>query len=279
MKRITNTGVVLALLLICGCMTRNRSISNSGYPGPYNYGEPAHRELDEFDVLGIARDQEVSEEEIAKASAQAQRVGIGCGKTILLIQSGAVYPDGPMIVELEKNFHVVPFTGVADEPKIEALNQRRVRTRNAVIITDGGNPTTVPLSAENYETKKPEGRETPNYSRFLRLAAARAGAETIICYWGILETENERMATKTISWVPGASWVVPDEREHLRIRIKMALVDVKSGSWTVLSPDPLEAKAWSASSRREAVDQKQVESLKAKAYQATVARLMAQNVD
>ena len=59
----------------------------------------------------------------------------------------------------------------------------------------------------------------------------------------------------------------------------MAVVDVRSGSWTVLSPDPIEARAFSASSRREVVDQKQVESLKTKAYQAAVARLVTQNVD
>jgi len=278
MKTITNIIAVVAVLLTCGCMTKTRSISNSGYSAPCSYDAPAHRELDEFDVLGIERDQAVSEEEIARASAQAQHVGIKPGKTILLIQSGAIYPDGPMLSELEKNFHVVPFTGVAEEPKTETFDQTRVRTRNAVIITDAGR-STVPLSAERYETKKPQKAETSNYSRFLRLAAARAGAETIICYWGILESENERMATKTISWLPGASWVVPDEREHLRIRVKMAVVDVRSGSWTVLSPDPIEARALSASSRREVVDQKQVEFLKAKAYQAAVARLMTQNVD
>jgi hypothetical protein len=279
MKRITNIGVLAALLLAGGCATKSRSISNSGYPGPYNFAEPPHRELDEFDVLGIERDQAISEEEIAKASAQAQRVGIKKGNTILLIQSGAIYPDGPMVTALEKSFHVIPFSGVAADPKSESSEQRRERTRNAVIITDSGSSTTVPLSAEKYETKKPVEKEAASYSRFLRLAAARAGAEAIICYWGILESEDERLVTKTISWLPGASWVVPDEREHLRIRIKMAVVDVRTGSWTILSPEPLETKAWSASSRRAAVDQKAVESMKAKAYQATVARLMAQNTD
>jgi hypothetical protein len=184
-----------------------------------------------------------------------------------------------MIAELEKNFHVVPFSGVPDEPKRESFDHIRTRNRNAVIITEPGSSAALPISAERYETRKPGEAATANYSRFLRLAAARAGAGTVICYWGILETENERLATKTISWLPGGSWVLPDEKEHLRIRIKMALVDVRTGSWTVLSPEPIEAKALSAASRREAVDQMKVEALKAKAYQATVARLMAQNVD
>lgn len=278
MKKVIMIGAALLILTAGGCATRSRSISNSGYEPNYTYGEPAHRELDEFDVLGIERDQAISEEEIARASAQAQRVGIKKGATILVIQSGAIYPDGPMVKELEKDFHVVPFSGIAAEPRAESVEGLRSRTRNAVIITDSGN-STIPLSAEKYETKKPAEKEKGTYSRFLRLAAARAGAESVICYWGILESANERMVTKTISWLPGASWVVPDEREHLRIRIKMAVVDVKTGSWTVLSPDPLEEKAWSASSRRETVDQKMVEAMKAKAYVMTVARLKEQNVE
>ena len=278
MKKTTIISAILLTILAAGCATHSRSISNSGYQPENVYSGPPPRELDEFDVLGIERDREISEEEIARASAQAQRVGLKKGETILLIQSGAVYPDGPMVKELEKDFHVVPFSGVAAEPKPESAAGLRSRTRNAIIVTDSGN-STVPLSAERYETKKPAEKEQGSYSRFLRLAAARAGAGTIVCYWGILESENERLVTKTISWLPGASWVVPDEREHLRIRIKMAVVDVKTGSWTVLSPDPLEEKAWSASSRRAAVDQKKVETMKAKAYAMTVARLKEQNVD
>ncbi len=279
MKNMILIGSALLILVAGGCATSSRTISNSGYQPPdLAYAGPPPRELDEFDVLGIEREQAISEEEIARASEQARHVGIQKGKTILLIQSGAMYPDGPMVTELEKTFHVVPFSGVAAEPKVEVHEQWRSRTRNAVIITESGN-STIPLSAEKYETKKPAEKEKGSYSRFLRLAAARAGAEAIICYWGILESENERMVTKTISWLPGASWVVPDEREHLRIRIKMAVVDVKTGSWTVLSPEPLEEKTWSASSRRAAVDQKAVESMKAKAYQMTVARLMAENTN
>ena len=109
---------------------------------------------------------------------------------------------------------------------------------------------------------KSRSKEVSSYSRFLRLAAARIerGGNYVIGDAG--RSEDERLVTKTISWLPGASWVVPDEREHLRIRIKMAVVDVRTGSWTMLSPEPFETKAWSTSSRREVVDQKAVESMK-----------------
>ena len=87
MKRITNISIVAALLVVSGCATKSRSISNSGYPGPYNIAEPAHRELDEFDVLGIERNQAISGRNCQSEGAQAQRVGVKKGNTILLIQS------------------------------------------------------------------------------------------------------------------------------------------------------------------------------------------------
>jgi len=273
-KSIYVTAIII--LFATGCAS-TRSISNSGYEARNSYTPPP-RELNEFDVLGIEPDKAVSEEDIAKAGERAQRVALKPRETILLVQSGSEYPDGPMVSELQKAYHVVPFTGVAEEPAIQHDTLvTSLRRRNAVIITDSGTPTTVPLSEEQGSTNKPVARETCSYSRFLRLAAARAGADTIVCYWGIVESENERMATKTFSWLPGASWFVPDEREHLRIRIKMALVDVHTGSWTVLSPEPIEASALSASSRREVVDQKQVETLKARAYHAGAVKLLAEN--
>ena len=122
------------------------------------------------------------------ASAQAQHVGIKPGKTILLIQSGAIYPDGPMVSDLEKNFRVVPFTGIAEEPKSGSPStKRRMRTQERRNHQrDAGRSTTVPLSGkEDMRRRKPQkSQRTPNSPRFLRLAAVRAGAETIICWLG-----------------------------------------------------------------------------------------------
>ena len=190
------------------------------------------RELDEFDVLGLDRDKTVREEDIQQAVSQNLPVTLTPDSTIMLVQSGTLYPDGPMVAELSKHFRVVPFTGLATEKK----------------------PGTVPESA-------------PEYSRTLRLAAARAGAKTVMCYWGILESGSEKFVTKTVSWLPLMNWVVPDERQHMRIRIKIALLDVPTGSWSVYSSEPLESKSWSVRSRREVADQKQVESIKKKAYE------------
>ena len=125
-----------------GC-AKTRSISNSGYQPGNHYGDGTRtHELDEFDVLGISRDNSVSEEEIRQAIANAQRVKLKPGSSILLIQSGAVYPDGPMLTELSKHFAVVPFSGVAVDEKEDPV-RRRSTVRNAAIVTDPDKPVTI----------------------------------------------------------------------------------------------------------------------------------------
>jgi hypothetical protein len=154
-----------------------------------------------------------------------------------------MFPDGPMVTELGNYFRVVPFSGAP--PK-------RAGT------SDG-----------QYESF-----DAQSYSKSLRLAAARGGNDFILCYWGILESANEKLVTKTVSWVPVVNWLVPDENQHMRIRLKLALVDVRTGSWAVLSPEPFEASKISVSPRRDVADQKLVERLKAKAYEASVRELV-----
>jgi hypothetical protein len=251
------TAIPFLLLIIwtlfVGCANKTRSISNSGYHNHYHGVAPQSRELDEFDVLGLNRNQTVTEEDILRASTQAGPVRLAPGSTILLVQSGAAYPDGPMVTELSKHFRVVPFSGIAAESSQPTADK-------AVIVVPQHS-----LARGSYRTELPRS-ETGAYSRLLRLAAARAGATTIVCYWGILESGTEALATKTVSWIPVMNWFVYDERQHMRIRLKMAVIDVPTGNWSVFSAQPLDDKSWSVRSRREVKDQQQVESLKVKAY-------------
>jgi hypothetical protein len=240
--------LLVGLLLVLGCDSTKRSISNSTYaePGHYRGYVPCapglerdfvyHGELSEFDVLGIARGEITSENEIRRALDTAQRVNLHRGSTVMLIQSGATFPDGPMVAELSQAFRVVSFSGV---PPVRPLG-----------------------TGQRGSDVDPE-----TYAKSLRLTAARAGAETIICYWGLLESESQHLPTKTVSWVPVVNWIIPDEKQHLRLRLKIALIDVRSGNWGVLSPAPVEGQTVSISPRRAVADQKQVEKLKQVAYE------------
>jgi hypothetical protein len=244
-----------ACLVLAGC-AETRSISDSTYreasPGVHHRavrnqadtGFAYQGELNEFDVLGVDRARLVTDEDIARALDGAKRVTLKPGSSILLIQSGAVFPDGPMVAELSQHFRVTPFSGVPPEHRT---------------ATDT------------------EPAERASYARSLRLAAARAGAESVVCYWGTLESARRNMETKTVSWIPFAGWVVPDESQRMRIRLKLAVIDVRTGGWTMLTPEPSEDKAWSTQFTRGSSDQKQVEALKRKAYEAGARQLAALN--
>lgn len=247
--------LVLACALFAGCK-KTVSISHSGgqpqgswcgNPRPENSSDPAfdyRGELSECDVLGVSRGETTSEAEIRRVFENAKPVKLRRDSSILLIQSGALFPDGPMVTELSKHFTVVPFSGVPSLRK----------------------------SAGSVQT---ESLDPESYSRSLRLTAAHGGNDVIVCYWGILESENERLPTKTVSWVPVVNWILPDEVQHMRIRIKLALIDVRSGNWTVFSPQAFDSDRISIRPRRGAVEQRQVERLKEKAYQASVKALVS----
>jgi hypothetical protein len=241
----------IALIFASGCST-TRSISNSAYQdtgwsggahgcivsSPYSY----RGELNEFDVLGIDRDTLVSDNEIERALAQAKRVKLQPKSSILLVQSGAAIPDGEMVSMLGQHFRVVPFSGVPE--------------RNE------GNSTA--------------GHDQRQLSRALRFAAARGGNDIIVCYWGLIESENEKLPGRTISWVPVVNWMTPDQRQHMQVRLKLAVIDVRTGDWTFLGTPPVEARRLSIAPRREVTDQKLVENLKSLAYSAAVKELLNQ---
>jgi hypothetical protein len=120
----------------------------------------------------------------------------------------------------------------------------------------------------------PNAFERENYHKALRLAAARGGCEAIVCYWGVLECARESLDSKAVSWVPLVGSVVPDEHQHMRIRLKVAIVDVRTGRWTTFSPEPFEDKAVSARLGRARSEQAQVNKLKGLAYASAARELI-----
>ena len=104
----------------------------------------------------------------------------------------------------------------------------------------------------------PTGREGGNYATALRLAAAKGGCDTIMVYWGALETAQKSKGTKALSWLPLVGGMIPDEAQEMRIRLKVAFIDVKTGQWEAFSPRPFQDTAVSARYSREVADQGQV---------------------
>jgi len=226
--------VLAVVLILSGCSVR--SISDSGYKEGGYYGHrndnPFYKgELSEFDVLGIEADREISEQDIlAATAAKKERMTLRKGDSLMVIQSGAMLPDEDMTKNMEKYFSVTVFTDVP-------------------------------------ETNR---KENTSYARALRFAAAKSGIEKIFVYWGVLESGTRNLATKTISWVPIIGGAIPDQTQEIRIRLKVALIDVKSGQWEMFSPKVYEDTATSGSLNRAQSDQAQVAILKTKAYETAV---------
>ncbi len=244
-RRVASALLCGALLLLAACETR--SISDSGYRPESSYGRssgvnPFYRgELSELDVLGIDRNQAITEEDIRKAFGDKQPLSVKKGSSILLVQSGALFPDTPMIKAFEKYYTVAGFTGVPDRPDA-------IGARNATA------------------SAKPIAAPATSYAMTLRLAAAKGGYEKIVAYWGVLEAARESMGTKAVSWVPFVGGSIPDEQQRMRIRLKIAVIDTRTGQWETFTPDDHLDDAISASRTRASSDQAQVELLKDKAY-------------
>lgn len=120
----------------------------------------------------------------------------------------------------------------------------------------------------------PDSSPHKNYARSLRLAAARAGCDLIMVYWGILETAQTSYSSKAISWVPIIGNAIPDESQQMRIRLKVALIDTKTGHWDSFVPATFEDNASSSRHSRKNVDQRQINILKTKAYRTAVNELV-----
>ncbi|HTO83328.1 MAG TPA: aminopeptidase [Methylomirabilota bacterium] len=224
----------LLLLATAGCSTR--SISDSGYtPGSDN--RLYRGELSEFDVIGIDRGEAITQKDIEAAFTDKQRLSLRKGTTLMLIQSGAMFPDTEMLKPLEQYYNVAQFSGIPE----------RSESTDAV---------------------------SASYALALRLAAARGNIDTIIVYWGILETAREGLPTKALSWVPIVGGVLPDENQRMRIRLKAAVIDVRTGRWEEFSPAPIDDNSLSGSYTRAASDQDQVALLKSKAYQQAAMQIV-----
>jgi hypothetical protein len=233
---------LVAAALLAGCAVR--SISNSGYPADRS-NALYHGELSEFDVLGIDPAQPISDQDIARAFVDHHKIALHKGAAIMVIQSGALMPDEPMMKAFGRYFVATPFSGVP--------------------MRGGGK------SASSGGAAPSNG----HYARMLRLAAAKGGYEVILCYWGVLESSVEDHATKLVSWLPIVGMVVPDETQAMRIRLRVAVVDVKSGNWSMFAPEPFTDSALSASIIRRQSDQKQVELLKTEAYEKAAEEFVA----
>ena len=112
-----------------------------------------------------------------------------------------------------------------------------------------------------------------NLNNVLRYTAATGGNGSIFVYWGIVETSEKNLGTKNVSWVPIVGWSLPDEVTNMRIRLKFAVIDVKTGNWQLFQPKPVEEEFFSSIMNREDKDQEKVIELKKLVYKKAAEEL------
>ncbi len=235
-------GAALLLLALAavssGCAVR--SISNAGSnggraPNPFYTGE-----LAVTDVVGIDRRSNFDDATIASTLAEHRGVVCEGGSKLLLIQSGALIPDEDLRAAFARHFEVGVFSGVP---------------------LDGGADAGAAAGT--------------SISSSLRMAAARSGHATIAVCWGMLESAREVLGSASVAWVPVVGWMVPSERERMRLRLLIALVDVRSGHWELFVPTPVESNELSSLLNRERKDQVLVQTLKQRGYQRAADEISA----
>lgn len=170
--------------------------------------------------------------------------------------------------------------GYSDADIQKAMTQHQpisVRKGSAVLLVQSGAEIADPemiAAMEKYYTVASfsgvpqDGVSHVPYSQAFRMAAAKGGYDTVLVYWGVLESASQGLGGKAISWVPVIGGIVPDETQQMRIRLMMALIDTRTGQWESFSPEPFADEATSSQHGRAVSDQRQVIALKGKAYKA-----------
>jgi hypothetical protein len=128
----------------------------------------------------------------------------------------------------------------------------------------------IPFSGIRSDWIKGSSTNEPAYAKALRLAAAQAGAEKILCFWGNLEVAQHDLSTKTVTWLPVIDIFVPDEKNNVRVHLKVALIDVRTAAWTVFRTEPQETEMVSTGWAREHVRSPEVRRLQQKSYVVAV---------
>lgn len=208
---------LFAVFLFLPAACRTRSFSDAGYASSSNRLYAG--ELSEADVIGV---------QPGSADAAAIRTALQGfaaprlrpGSAVMLVQSGAVFPDPELVAAFGGEVRITTFSGT---PSARTAGNPREPT-----------PVAAPTS--------------------YRLAAAQGGIDTIVCVWGVLESAAQGLGTKAVSWVPFIGWGITDTELHTRLRLRFLVVDVASGNWSAYMPEPTDDVASSAPFDRDLKD-------------------------
>jgi hypothetical protein len=224
----------VVLFAACGTTPEYRTADLSS-DQTYKKKGKSSPQLAENEVLGLQAHGSASDSDIRRILDETRSFNLREQSNVLLVQSGAHHPDNEMIQALSKHFTVVPNSGIPSDLRAE---------------------------------------EEGDVSKALRLAAAHAKAETIIVYWGKVEMKRDDLPTGLVSWVPVVDFIVPDEYQKVRMHIKVALIDVRTGQWATFRTEPIEDQMLTTRYAREKAPNWPLKSIKERMYQSSVRKLL-----
>jgi hypothetical protein len=142
------------------------------------------------------------------------------------------------------------------------LIQAGAAAPDEIMLREAGNFFAL-TSFSGFAQRRNEAGESANLSRALRLTAAKGGSDFLIVYWPLLEGGSGKPGAP--DWRP-ISGEIPLEAEQVRMRMRMLVVDVKSGHWATANPETLEDKAARGGWFRKPTSAQRVAALKERAY-------------
>lgn len=230
------------------------------------------QELTEYELLGIDRNKPISEDQISSALSQPRvEMTLHKGDRLLVIQSGAVMPDAQMLTLLKKQFDTKTLTGMSEYKRIKPEPDYMLLARLFIATAKEQNQT--PYSGANQIGTTPS-LVKPDYAQVMRFAAAKANIQTILVYWRFLESGIVNHQTKIVSWIPIAGSIIPDKTRYLRMRMKVCLIDVKSGQWELFTPKLCNDEPLTTTITRGSSNRQQVQKLMALAYGNMIEELL-----
>ena len=99
-------GLVASTLVIAGCSTSNRSISQYQYGYNFSYGG-------EMSQMNFIREISTS-----KATGSSTPISVSDGERVMVMQSGQLYPDASFLVHLTTKCDVIPMSGIPDKNQV-----------------------------------------------------------------------------------------------------------------------------------------------------------------
>lgn len=177
---------------------------------------------------------------------------------------------------------------ITDDDILKALaSAQPVRLRRGaslLLVQSGAIQPDEPLRsglAESFKVVPFDGRpgDGGTDGRAVRLAAAHAGCDHIVACWGVLESASQQYGTELVSWVPLVGWAIPEQTRRTRMRLKVALIDTRTGSWSVFTTQPREEDATTGYLNRDSGRVAQVEKLKRACYAEAVKTLLDRHTD